>query len=238
MDETLKTQPEVIEEAQQSQSDKNFRLLRDNYEKAQQRLQELERERQDRLSAPQYQQPQYQQPRRDEDHDIDDEGYVSGKYYKELTKKVREQERKNQEISEHLARMQEQNIQASAEAKLKSQHSDYAQVVTSENMRTLAAISPDDVEAIANAKDWYAKGKLAYMALRHNGIAQTQASYAEQKLEENRNKPKSVASAPAKSAAGGALGFIENYDTRRIISDSDRERIQKKLQLMRDQANQ
>lgn len=242
MDDILNNQldesQEVVQQEQvESQKDKNLRMMRDNYNRMQEKLEAIERERErERQMFDRYSQQSQNNVRRDDD-DIEDDGYIDGRRYKQMKKNLEEQERRNREIEERVMRMQQQTIEQNAEAKLRSQHSDFFSVVNSENMKTLAAVSPDDYEAIKNTADIYARGKLAYMALKHSGIAKGSANIAasDQRLEENRNRPKAAASAPAKAVNNSALANIENYEGRRVLTKEDKIRTMERLAILKRQ---
>lgn len=227
-----KEQPQEAQEL--SVKEANFismrRKLRDEEDArlhAERRAFELEQ----RLNS--FQQP-LQKPPEDEDIALADDDYVQAKQVKHTQKKFNSKfsdtEKKIAALEEKLAYMEAKSTTDSLK--------DFEEVVTTENMKLLSKLYPDDYEAISDAKRLSVRSKLAYNMIKLRGIyneggAQVNTQDLNDRYEANKKKPQSAAMTSPK-AAQTPLTRIDDYG-RRIMSDDEAAAIMKNLNIKRQQ---
>lgn len=212
------TQPQEIS-AQESTDHKQKVDL--NFEEMRRRLAEAERRAQHAENMIQSQQPQQQQvTTEEEDFNIDNEDYVQAKHVKTSTKKLHKKlsvtEQKLQELENKLSYF---------EAKVDTDSlKDFDKVVSDDNLKTLARLYPDDYQTMMGSQNLKAKSKTAYNMIKNYGIASPKdTSHLDDKISANKQKPQS-ASLVAPQSPSTPLSRLNDYD-RRILSESDRDRI-------------
>ena len=171
-------------------------------------------------------------PPEDDDFAVDNEEYVQAKHVKtsnqKLRQKLSEQEKQIQDMQKQMA-----YIEAKAEtAGLK----DFEEVVSQENMEVLASLYPDDYQCIMSNPNLRARSKTAYnMIKRYNIQSESPApvptrtnnnSRLDERIAANRSKPQAASIAAPKTPPTPLAEFGEE---RRILSDSDYERIRADL---------
>jgi hypothetical protein len=116
-----------------------------------------------------------------------------------------------------------------------SKISDFDQVVTDENLKTLERLYPDDFNSIRYNPNAKQKSKTAYNMIKNYGISANTAlnstiSKNNDRIEENKKKPNSSSVGAPQQASTPLADLEENYGRRRL-SDEDRERIMKAVAL-------
>lgn len=209
-----------------SNSDQNWRLMRDRAEAAERRSQELERMVQQNLNQNQSSQKIHLIEDEDDDSDISDDSYVEGRQYKKqlkaVKKELKETRRQFQEIAIRTATDQ-------AEFKLKTQFSDFDSVVTKDNLEKLEMAKPSLYRSILATQDIYDRGYTAYEMIKASGMVQ-ESPYEDQdrRLEENRAKPRAAANISPQSSET-PLTRVGDYD-RRILTEERKRQLLKQVE--------
>lgn len=198
----------------ESSKEQNLRILRERAEAAERRALELER-------AMAAQKPQVQE--QEELEDVQDDDYLNGKKYKKYYKGLKEELRATRD---ELKQYMEKASLSSADLKLRAQFSDFEQVVNDENIRKFASLYPEDYETLRHNPDIYAKGKTVYNMIKNYGITKNYKE-VDKKLEDNRNRPKSAASASPQSA-DTPLTRVGDFD-RRVLTEDDKTRLRREM---------
>jgi gas vesicle protein len=214
-DDTLNVQPEKQPETVQNNPEKspnpesskeqNMRILRERAENAEAKIRQME----------QYMTQQQQQKPVEDDLGIDDDSYVEARYLKKIHKELKETKKQMEEMSNRA-------IQQTAEIRLKSQYADFDAVVNEENIKEFAVKHPEEYSTLLSNPDLYAKGKTAYNMIKHFGLKDKYEN-VDKKMEENKSKPRSSASAPSQPA-DAPLTRVGDYD-RRILSDERKKQL-------------
>jgi multidrug efflux pump subunit AcrB len=173
----------------ESESDKNFRILREEKKK-------LERERDEYLKLLQqtYAQknaPAVQAPVEDEDTDLNiaPDEIVEGKHIAKVLNRQRQLENELKQYKQQAASM---NVQT----QIRMQYPDYASVVTEQNIEILRTQHPEIAQALGASTDPYSTALSAYKLIKKLGIAEDVPDYLEEKLRVQKNsaKPRPLAS--------------------------------------------
>jgi hypothetical protein len=175
-------------------------------------------------------QQQQQRVEEPEPIDIDDDSFIEGKQLKKYVNSLK------QELKSTKKQFEEYNQKSSfdqAELKLKSQFSDFDEIVNKDNLERLASRKPALYRSIMANGDIYDRGYTAYEMIRNSGVIEEKTSTREsvkidKRLEENKLKPRSAASTPAQTG-DSALTRVEDYD-RRILSKERIELLRKHVE--------
>jgi len=157
-------QPEAPQEV--SQAELNHRALRKLKEAAEKERDEFRQQLEDMQRRQQTIQDQPQQKEEPKDFLIDPDDIVEGKHLSAVDRKVKK-------LEEQLRSYQQQSSVATIETRLKTEHQDFDQVVTQENIEILRTAYPELATAIASSSDLFSKGKAAYTLIKKFGIHQT-----------------------------------------------------------------
>jgi hypothetical protein len=214
----------------ETQKELNLRILRERAEAerqarlvAEQKLQELEKQLQYQQPKPSSHQDVPQESDNDDvDFSFEDDSYIEGKHLKKYVSSLKK------EIKQTKKQLEEYNKQTAltlAEQRLKSQYNDFEVVVTQDNLKNLAALYPDDYASMMSNPDIVARGKTAYNMINRYGISDTQYDKEAKRLEENKLKPRSVATAAPQSGET-PLSRVGDYD-RRVLSEERKENLRR-----------
>lgn len=205
-------QPVQQEHKQESEADRNWKLMRERAENAERRIQELERYFKDAEERNQKQNMVREEEPEEEYSDPD--AFVDRKgLRRELTareKKLRE------ELEEQRKRLEQMTVQ-SAEQRLYDRYKDFDDVVNDDNMNKLAKMKPSAYRAIYASEDIFDRGELAYDLLTTYGIAKRKDELDE-KLQQNQQKPRSAATV-APQTADTPLSRIGDFDRRNLTEE-------------------
>lgn len=155
----------------------------------------------------------------DEEDSVDPDDYLQGKTFQKATKKLKtkqqEQERKVQELNEKLA-----YLEAKAEvAAIK----DFYEVLTDDNVKTLARLYPEDYATVMSNPNLTAKSKTLYNMVKNYGIVDPVQQKTQERIDRNKTKPISASSTPTQTPQT-PLTRLGDYE-RRVLTESDRNRI-------------
>lgn len=207
---------------QDSQKEINMRILRERAEAAERRNQELERMVQMNMS--QQQQSNKIQLVDNDDFDINDDDLIEGKhlkkYVKSMQKDLKDARKQFEDYSQTAALAQ-------ADMKLKSQFSDFDNVVSKENLEKLAILKPALYRTIYSNNDMYDRGYTAYEMIMNSGIVSDQYKNIDKRLEDNRTKPRS-ASNVAPQSSDTPLARVGDYD-RRVLTEARKDELRRQV---------
>lgn len=199
----------------------NFRRMRERIEQVERENLEYKR----RLATPVYEQKQIQpvaSPEIDEYDNIPDEELIEARHFKKLKREVKEI--KNQ-ISSVSSTAQHASVSTGV-TELRQKFSDYDQIMTSANLDMLEKLYPEEAEAILYHPNKVAQRQMAYNRIKQFGINESYND-VDERLAQNRDKPKTAASVGAKSSES-PLGSVDNYG-RRTLTEADKERIRRQV---------
>jgi hypothetical protein len=214
----------IMQESPKQESSKeiNARILRERAEAAERRAAELEYQ----IKLQQQQQaPRQVVEEEDDGFDISDDAYVEGHQVKKYLKKL------NQKVTQAARRFEEEtqrNAMNYAESSLRNQFNDFEQVVTKENLEKLSRTKAPLFRSIMSNQDIYDRGYSAYEAIKNLGILDNSYEQVDRKLEENRQRPRSAASAPAQTAET-PLSRVGDYD-RRVLTEERKAQIRRQVE--------
>lgn len=243
VDQPIQERQTLQQPKQETQKEFNIRILRQKAEEAEERAARLENMLKQQQQYQQYQQPnQYQQQQyqqqvqpQEERINIEDDALIEGKQLKKYIQQLENKFTKNlQQVNRHA-------IESAAEARLKSQFSDFENVVSVENIKNFAAIYPEEYRSMQSNPDIYAQGKTAYTMIKNLGILdvntpQPQRNYqdTDRRIANNLSRPRTasqVGSQPDSSTLG-SLGSYSNGG-RRVLSEADKQRVRENLKQKR-----
>lgn len=181
---------------QQKQADKeiNFARLRQEKEYLAQELQKSNAER-DRL----LQQSRNNQSENDEDDS--DEPYVD---HKKLNKRLARLEKDFEVKAEEKARkMIEEDRQRNFMSRLKSEYSDFDQILTEETATKLEQVNPKLAQMILQIPDEYQRRAMAYEAIKTAGLhKKPETSSIQDKVNQNQRNPLNIPSSSGSAPSG------------------------------------
>jgi len=169
---------EVAAKPAESESEKNFRVMR-------QRMIKVERERDEAL-----QKLQAQTPVIEEDYSINlaPDDLAEGKHLSKVDKKIKK-------LEAQLNQYQQQSSNTNTEALLKSQYHDFDKIVSVENIQLLKEQYPEIAQTLNTSGDLYSKAVSAYTLIKKLGIVPDEQYNADKaKAQANAAKPKPLAS--------------------------------------------
>lgn len=202
-DETLNQQPETTESEsthapqtiqptqEESIQAKNFKALKDGYERERRERERSERERDEmyRRMAEMESRMRSNQGHEDEDVGGSDDDLIDKKSFR----KGLERERKK--FSEELRKQQSQMEAKLAEDRLRMMYPDIESVLSAENIDTFRNIEPDMARTISASTDPYGKAVSAYKMIKKLGIHQD--PHDATLVQKNLSKPRPAASVAA-----------------------------------------
>jgi len=202
--------PEVLE---------NNRKLRERAEEAERRLQELERNMSELRSTNSREVEQEE----DDDLDVKDDDFIEGKHLKKYIKTLKKELK---ETRKQVSDTQQQAMLTTAEVKLKSQFSDFDNVVNKDNIKNLAENNPVLYRTIMANPDIYDRGYAAYEILKNMKEKDTYNAI-DKRIEENKSKPKTSSSMNSQTA-DTPLSRVDDFD-RRILTPERRKEIMRQV---------
>lgn len=215
---TVIEQPPAQAAPQESEADRNWKVMRQQKEETERRLAQLEqhfKEQQERATPE-------TAPTDDYDSEYDDM-YVNRKQLSQREQKMRQEidaQRKEMEAIKQQTQMQ------MAEQRLKAQYKDFDAVVTEENLEKLKQIKPAAFRSIASTPDLSDKGEMAYDLLRQYGIVKDKDD-EDLKVEQNQQKPR-AANTVAPHMGESPLSQVGNYD-RRTLSETRKAELRRQV---------
>ena len=196
----------------------------DAREKAERRAADLERiiqEKQFIASALPHQE--------EEDISIDNEEYVQAKHVKTSNSKLRRQLEEQNKKLESMAKMMSYLEAKSDTATLK----DFDDVVSTDNMKMLATLYPDDYESVMANPNLRARSRTAYNMIKNyniNSEPEQQISRKSHQIDDriaaNKSRPQAASVAAPKAPP---TPLSEFGDERRIMSESDYARVRAEM---------
>lgn len=214
------------ENTQLSQKETSMRILRERAESAERRALELERMVQMNMSQQSHSNQKMQIVESDEDDfEVSDDSYIEGKHLKKYVRNLK-QELKN--TKKQFEEYNQQHALNQAEIKLKNQFNDFDSVVSKENLESLQQQKPVLYRTILANSDIYDRGYVAYELIKNSGILSDQYQELDKKVEENRSRPRSAATA-APQSGDTPLTRVGDYD-RRILSEDRKEQLRKQVE--------
>jgi hypothetical protein len=218
---TTDTEPQPKTEATSQKPAKDQQAY--NWAEANRKMKELSeqnKEMQEQLRK--MQTPPSQNSQDDELDKLADDDIVTKAQAKKMAAKMA------REIAQDVIRQREN---ATVDERLTNKFSDFAAVVTKENIELLKQNEPELALSLASNSDPYTQGIAAYKLLKRVGIGEeVKTSVEKKKAEENSQKPVSINAASKKSAIGNAHLF-ENGLTKELKSQ-----LWKEMQEARKQA--
>lgn len=221
-EQTEQPQPEVVEQKaveqkQETEKEQNWRMMRDRMESAERRAQDLERMIQ--MNMNQQQNTKMQVVDDEDDFDISDDTYIEGKHLKKYIKTLKKDLK---ETKEKVSKYNQEMAVSNAEWKLKSQFSDFDQVVSSSNLEKLKLDKPALFRSIMSTPDIYDQGYAAYEMIKSAGYASNNYEEQNRRIEDNKSKPRSSATTAAQTAET-PMARIGDYDRRILTEDRKRQ---------------
>jgi len=226
MEDQIQETPEVVEEQVQEpvkpSIENNLIAMRKKLEAeeearraAERRLQEIE---QRYINSIQPQHATGVPDSSDDDFGADPDDFLQVKQYKKtaskFSSKLSEADRKLKELNEKLARLEAESALSSLK--------DFDQVVTDDNMKTLARLYPDDYETMMSSSNLKAKSRTAYNMIKKYKIIDDSIAESEARVAANKKKPSNPSNQG--QTAQTPLSKLHDYD-RRVLTDADRDRI-------------
>jgi hypothetical protein len=211
------TAPEPVKAPQESEKERNLRILGKRAEDAERRAADLERMLNMKMA-------ENQTPNKpvmveeDDDFDVPDDNFIEGRQVKKVIRKLKNEVR---EAKQQFREFQQQSSVSNAEVRLKSEFTDFNSVVSKENLERLASVKPSLYRSIMANQDIYDRGYAAYEMIKNGGIAMETYPDADRRIEENRAKPRSAATAPSQSS-DSPLARVGDYD-RRTLSEAQKD---------------
>jgi len=182
--------------------ERNWNSLRNNYEEEKRRIRELEKQVSEytslikELATDKKQQPQSEEV--EDDSDIPTLGQTKKTVRREAEKIAREIVQKTLDERE----------QVQAPQRLKSEHPDFDDIVTKENVDYLIKKEPELATILKDIKDQYRQGKAAYKFIKNLGIASNDSVQAmKQDASRNAAKPVSPNAIAGRNSVGDANMF-------------------------------
>jgi hypothetical protein len=149
----------------------------------------------------------------DDDIGADPDDYLQVKHFKKntsrLTSKLSESDRRLQELHERVERYEAQ----SALRDIK----DFDEVVTDDNIKTLARLYPEDYESVMSSPNLKNKSKTVYNMMKNYGIYTKGMKDSEEKINKNKSKPSSPGSSGQTPQT--PLSKLNDYDRREMTEE-------------------
>lgn len=186
----------------ETESERNFKVMREKYMASERRIKEMEQERQQAQSAAPV--------ATSDDYDPYDDTFIDRKT---LKKEKQETERALKEVRDELAKVN--NL--TADMKLAAKYNDFYTIVNPENLEKLSILKPSHYRAVASTNDYYAAGETAYDLIKAF-VEPSKTAAVDKKLEENRSKPRSSGGAES-YVSNSPLTMAQDYDRRTLTPD-------------------
>ena len=166
----------------------------------------------------------------EESLDVEDEDYVQAKHVKKTSKKVTSELKA---IREEMQQLRQDNILLRAE-KATDKISDFNDVVSTDNLKTLQRLYPDDYETVMSNPNLKSKSVTAYNMILRYGIAEqkdkevAQLKVVDRKIDEIKSRPGSASNAKTSSSP---LTSASRYDSdgRLNLTPTDIDRINRDM---------
>jgi TPP-dependent indolepyruvate ferredoxin oxidoreductase alpha subunit len=178
------SQPEPVQQAAESNKDRNFRLLREKAD----RSDRFERERDaaiQELQASKNKQPEVDY---DEELGLNETDLAEGKHLSKVDKKIRK-------LQQELNTYKQQTAAQVTQARIKSQFPDFEKIVNPGNIQILESQFPEIAYTLNSSTDLYSTAVSAYTMIKKLGISKEEV-YNPDRAQAIRNlsKPKPLAS--------------------------------------------
>lgn len=224
--ESQQSQPQEQVQSQPSKSDNLLNAMRRKVDEAEKRAANAEQLAQQYMQQQAAQQPQpiVQSQEEVDDLGVDNEDYVQAKHVKtsnkKISKKISVAEQKLAEIEQRLAYMQAKVDTSSLK--------DFDEVVSDDNLKTLAKLYPEEYETLRMNQNMSAKSKVAYNMIKNYGImdgvkSANRSLDLEDKISQNKQRPQAASNASPQQPQT-PLTRLGDYE-RRTLTESDRDRI-------------
>lgn len=130
-----------------------------------------------------------EEPEEDLSYKVDDDALVEGKHLSKVDKKIRK-------LEQQLQQYQQQTALSATEIRLKTQYTDFDEVVSAENVEVLRRQYPELAVSINANPDMYSKAVSAYTMIKKLGIAQVPDTFEgdKQQAQKNAMKPRPLSS--------------------------------------------
>ena len=206
----------------------NFKKLQQALAQAEERAAAAERKIQEQSAYTNTNQSPDRQPEEEENFG-DPDDYAYNKSVQKTAKKIKgELSETKQQLQELYQRLEISEAKAEINA-LK----DFDEVVSKENLSTFKRLYPDEYNTIMSSPNLRTRSKLAYNMMKNYGIAEAspllkqteEIRMAEKKIESNKSKPSTSASAPVSQSPLTKFGRYD-ADGRLVMTDEDAKRIQ------------
>lgn len=193
--EEMQTERQASEPDRRKRNDAEY-----NWAEARRKMQELEKRNQELQEAVSKIQTQNQPPEKDEFANLADEDFLTVAQARKLAQKMA------RDVAEGVVKQREA---ATVDERLQLKYSDYAEIVSKENIELLKQTEPELALSLAHTPDPYQQGVAAYKLLKKIVKQEAPMTQEKKKAIENSQKPLS-ANAASKSAALGNAHMFEN----------------------------
>ena len=230
---TQATQPveQPVQEAPRDRAAENLIAMRRKLEQEEKARVEAERKaaEYERMLQGQ-QQSQATHVHDDEDDDLGDpESYIEAKKVKKMAKKWKD------ELTETKQRMEamEQRYQMLEAQGASSSLNNFQEIVTHDNVQTLARLYPDEYQSMMMNPSMAARSKMAYNMIRNYGIAADKIKESDDRIAKNKAKPQAAALGSPQTPQT-PLTALKDYERRHMSEDQAKE-IMRRVERMRMQ---
>lgn len=207
-EETQEQVQAVQQQKQDSDRERNFKVMRERAEQAERRARELEQQ-----YAPK---PAVQA---EDDFGIEDDSLIEGKHLKKYVRSMQEQLKQTKQQLDNF------NM-TSAEMQLKNKFNDFDAIVTDENLQRLAQAKPSLYRSIQSNPDLRDKGETAYDAIKMF-LQPAKFESEDKRIEENRSKPRNAATVNPQ-ASDSPLSRTGDYD-RRVLTEARKDELYREM---------
>ena len=222
-EETVEQAPQAKKE--ENQREYNFKLIRERAETAERRAADLEKIIHANINSQSQSQKLQVVEEDDEEIGISDDTYIEGKDFKKYVKSLK---RELKATKKQFEEMHKKSSMEQAEVRLKSQFNDFDTVVSQENLERLAHAKPALYRSIMANSDIYDRGYTAYELIKNSGISANDFEQQDRRLEDNKSKPRSAASAASQSG-DTPLARVGDYD-RRVLTEERKEQLRRQVE--------
>ncbi len=225
---TVPTTETEVAAPQETEADRNWKVMRerekaadDRAQAAERRLGELENLVQQQAKPPEPV-PEYSP--------LDDDSFVDGRAAKAQEQRIRaeivKQKQENDKQQRDNKQFQDKMSETMAFQRLSGDHSDFDKVVNDDTLTKLSKVSPSAYRSIVANPDLFDRGKTAYEMITMYGIVKKE-DVVDRKLEANKNKPR-TANTMAPQTSETPLSRLGDYD-RRVLSEDRMEQVRRNV---------
>lgn len=201
----------------------NFIALRQKLEEEERRRKEAERRAEELERMRTEQRPQ--QPQEEDDYSgVDDDDYVPAKVAKKTTKALKSKTAQHEEE----IRLLKSKLENFETMQALSTFKDSNEIVTDENLKTLARLYPNDYNSMMANPTLSGRTLTAYNMIKNYGIYDSNLAAADKRIANNLSKPGS-SNATVAQQPQTPLTRLGDYE-RRSLSEADRDRIMRRVE--------